>query len=101
MPVATLMMVSVPERFPAGAATLGVPVRSAAQLDGTPAELGVAAAALEHVGAVDPRAAHADEDLAGPGLGVRMLLDEELAVADRGGTHWPESKDVTAVGRVT
>ena len=47
----------------------------------------VAPAQLHHVGAVDARRAHADEHLAGPGLGVRVLLDEDLAVADRCGAH--------------
>jgi hypothetical protein len=48
---------------------------------------GVAAPALHHVGAVEPGAADADENLAGSGLGIEVLLDENLAVADRGGTH--------------
>ena len=47
----------------------------------------VAPAQLHHVGAVQAGAAHADEHLSGPGLGVRVLFDENLAVADRGGTH--------------
>ena len=47
----------------------------------------VAALALELVGAVEAGAANADEHLAGSGLGIEVLLDENLAVADRGGTH--------------
>ena len=47
----------------------------------------VAPAQLHHVGAVEPGGAHADEHLAGAGLGVGVLLDEDLAVADRGGAH--------------
>ncbi len=47
----------------------------------------VAAAALHHVGAVDAGGADADEHLAGARLRVGMLLDENLAVADRGGAH--------------
>ena len=47
----------------------------------------VAPAQLHHVGAVEARAAYAHEHLAGAGLGVGVLLDENLAVADRGGTH--------------
>ena len=54
----------------------------------------VATAALEHVGAVDARRAHADEHLAGARLGIGMLLDENLAVADRGGTHWSPSLEI-------
>ena len=48
---------------------------------------GVAPVQLHHVGAVEARAAHADEHLAGPGYGVGMLFDEDLAVADGGGSH--------------
>ena len=42
----------------------------------------VAALALEHVGAVEARRPHADEQLALAGLGVGALLDDELAVLD-------------------
>ena len=51
----------------------------------------VRAAALEHVGAVEAGGAHADEHLAVPGLGIGMVGDEHLAVADRGGTHGGET----------
>ena len=34
-----------------------------------------------------PAAAHADEHLAGPGSRVGVVVDEHLAVADRGGAH--------------
>ena len=47
----------------------------------------IATAALQDVGAVDARRLHADEHLAGARLGVGVLLDENLAVANRGGTH--------------
>ena len=43
--------------------------------------------ALEDVGAVEPGGAHADEHLAGPRLGVGVLGDDDLAVADGGGAH--------------
>ena len=49
---------------------------------------GIAPAQLQHVGAVDAGRGDADEHLAGARLGVGVLLDEDLAVADRGGTHW-------------
>ena len=48
---------------------------------------GIGALALEHVGAVEPGGADADENLAGARLGVGMLLDDHLAVADGGGAH--------------
>ena len=48
---------------------------------------GSALAPLEHVGAVEAGAADAHEQLAGAGLGVGMLLDEDLAVADGRGAH--------------
>jgi hypothetical protein len=48
---------------------------------------GIQAPALHQVGAVDSGGADADEDLAGAGLGVGVLLDEDLAVADGGGAH--------------
>jgi hypothetical protein len=47
----------------------------------------VVAGALVDVGAVEPGPPHADEDLAGPGLGVGVLVDDDLSVADRGGAH--------------
>ena len=47
----------------------------------------VVAGALVDVGAVEPGGAHADEDLARPGLGVGVLGDDDLAVADGGGAH--------------
>ena len=43
---------------------------------------GVAALALEHVGAVQTGGAHADEDLARAGLRIRALLDGDVAVGD-------------------
>ena len=52
---------------------------------------GIGAAPLEHVRAVDARAAHAHEQLAVPGLGVRALLDHELRVLDGDGAHRGES----------
>ena len=45
------------------------------------------ARALVDVGAVEPGRAHADEDLARAGLGVGVLGDDDLAVADGGGAH--------------
>ena len=48
---------------------------------------GVVARALVDVGAVEPGRAHPDEDLAGAGLRVGMLGDDDLAVADGGGAH--------------
>jgi hypothetical protein len=47
----------------------------------------VQAAPLHHVGAVDAGRLDADEDLARPGLGVGVVLDAELLVADRDGAH--------------
>ena len=47
----------------------------------------VAALALEHVGAVEPGGADADEHLAGAGLGIGVLGDQHLAVANRGSLH--------------
>ena len=47
----------------------------------------VEAALLHHVGAVEAGGAHAHEHLAGAGHRVGVLLDEQLAVADRGGAH--------------
>ena len=44
-------------------------------------------APLHHVGAVEAGGAHAHEHLAGAGSRVRVVLDEDLAVADRGGAH--------------
>jgi hypothetical protein len=48
---------------------------------------GVAALALEHVRAVEPRRAYAHEHLAGAGLGVRALLDGHVSVGDHGSPH--------------
>jgi hypothetical protein len=48
---------------------------------------GVAAGELEHVRAVDPGAADADQDLARAGLRVGMLGDGDLAVTDRRCAH--------------
>ena len=45
------------------------------------------AAALHHVGAVQPGAPDADEHLARPGRRIGVLLDGELLVADRDGVH--------------
>jgi hypothetical protein len=47
----------------------------------------IAPAALEHVGPVDPGPTDPDEHHARPGLRIGVLLDENLAVADRGSTH--------------
>jgi len=47
-------------------------------------------AALHHVGAVEPGGADADEDLAGPGLGIRVILDAQLPVANGDGAHGGE-----------
>jgi hypothetical protein len=47
----------------------------------------VAARALVDVGTVEPGRMHADEDLAGPWLGVRVLGHDDLSVADGGGAH--------------
>src|SRR4029079_11388431 len=52
---------------------------------------GVHAAALHHVGPVDPGAADADQDLAAAGLGIRMVLDAQLLVADRDRAHGAEA----------
>ena len=42
----------------------------------------IVAGALHHVGAVETGRPHADEDLAGPRLGIGMVLDAQLL--DRG-----------------
>ena len=47
----------------------------------------IAARELMHVGAVEARRVHADEQLTGLRLGIWMLFDGDLAVANRGGTH--------------
>ncbi len=47
------------------------------------------AAELHHVGAVEPGRVDADEHLAVAGLGVGVLLDAELVIADRDGAHGP------------
>ena len=47
----------------------------------------VVARALVDVGAVEAGGAHTDEDLAGARLGVGVLGDDDLAVADGGGAH--------------
>jgi hypothetical protein len=47
----------------------------------------VAAAALKHVGSVQARAAHPDEDLAPARLRVGPLLDHQLLVLDGYGSH--------------
>ena len=47
----------------------------------------VVAGPLVDVGAVEAGGAHAHEHLAGAGLRVGVLGDENLAVADRGGAH--------------
>ena len=48
---------------------------------------GVVPRALMDVGAVQPGRTNTDEDLAGPRLGVGVLGDDDLAVADGGGAH--------------
>ena len=50
---------------------------------------GVAPAALEHVGAVQPGGAHPDEDLPRARLGVGVLADGHGSVADGRGSHAP------------
>ena len=47
----------------------------------------VVARALVHVGAVEPGGVHPDEHLAGAGLRVGVLGDDDLAVADGGRAH--------------
>ena len=47
----------------------------------------IAAGELHHVGAVEPRGVHADQQLAGLRARVRMLFDGDLAVANRRGSH--------------
>ena len=47
----------------------------------------IAAGELQHVGPVDARRVDADEQLARARRGVGMVLDGDLAVADRGGSH--------------
>ena len=48
---------------------------------------GVAALALEHVGAVEPGGADAHEHLAGAGLGIGALLNRDVPVGDHGCPH--------------
>ena len=58
---------------------------------------GIGAAALQHVRAVQPGAAHAHQDLAVPGLGIGVLLDDELSVPDG---HRPHGAgNLAAAGR--
>ena len=59
----------------------------------------IAPGELHLVGAVEARAAHADEHLTGPGDGVRMFFDEDLAVADGGCSHERRSLAARAVAR--
>ena len=56
---------------------------------GTPEPGGgrVQAEHLHLVGAVQPGGANADEDLADPRLGVGVVGDDDLPVADGGGAH--------------
>ena len=49
---------------------------------GEPGRRRVGALALEHVGAVQPRGAHADQHLAAAGLRVGALLDDQRSVLD-------------------
>jgi hypothetical protein len=59
---------------------------------------GVHPAPLHHVRAVDPGAPDADEDLAAAGLGIRVVLDAQLLVADRDGAHGAAVKHARATG---
>ena len=47
----------------------------------------IEAAALHHVGAVEPRGLDTHEHLAGAGLGVGVVLDAQVAVFDRDRAH--------------
>ena len=68
---------------------------------------GVEAAALDHVGAVEPGGAYRDEQLARSGLWIGMLLPVQVAVDHRDCTHrrsWvagPEGSGPGGLGRVT
>ena len=48
---------------------------------------GIAPAALQHVRAVEAGGLDPDEHLSVPRLGIVVLLDGELLVGDRGGSH--------------
>ena len=48
---------------------------------------GVHALALQQVGAVEAGGPDADQDLARAGLGIGVVLDDDLSVADGGGAH--------------
>ena len=54
---------------------------------GEPGRRRVVARALVDVGAVEPGRVDPDEDLAGAGLRVGVLGDDDLAVADGGRAH--------------
>ena len=59
----------------------------------------VAALALQHVGAVEPGGADADEHLARLGLGIRVLLDGDRLVADGDGSHGRDARPRSPVAR--
>src|SRR5215212_310706 len=54
---------------------------------GRPGRRRIRAPPLQHVGAVQPRGPHADEDLALPGLRIRALADHQLPVLNGYGPH--------------
>src|SRR4051812_11806486 len=58
----------------------------------------VDAAPLHHVRPVDAGGLDADEDLAGPRLGVGVVLDGQLLVADRDGAHGAGVKHLGRAG---
>ena len=65
---------------------------------GEPGGAGYMPARCMHVGAVDPGGPDADEDLAAARLRVRVVLDDQLLVADRDGAHGAAVKHLGAAG---
>ena len=59
---------------------------------------GVHPGALHDVGAVEPGGPDADEDLAAARARVRVVLDDDLLVADRDGAHGAAVKHLGAAG---
>ena len=67
------------------------PARGPGMSGGEPGRRGIAALALQHVGAVEAGGPDADQHLAGPGLGVRALLHDQPPVLDRHRAHAAKS----------
>ena len=84
-PPPTIAMTRSPssKRLASGPSAATSPASSSPGMSGgEPGGAGIGALALEHVGAVQARGAHADEELAPAGLRVGALLDDELPVLD-------------------